>query len=159
MKVKINHTVDHLETVTVDLFGMYRGEYQSHGNQILIPGEGQSVEYDEDDSPHDTLIAWKKGNGKSRNRPGNETRPIHTVQSLANMDNQEREESGFPTMVANNVRCFRRGKAGHVLKDCPVPLQRALSFAPKRGKRRNGARLYWILLKRSWACVSTKGGC
>ena len=58
--------IENMKTVTTNLLGVYRGEYQSSGNKTLFAENGQLSQYDEEDSTNDT---WPTGEREEKGIP------------------------------------------------------------------------------------------
>ena len=77
-----------------------------------------------------TLIVRKTKPGR-RNKPGMEVSAIRNSQSKTNMENGALVASKT-SKSPSKIICYRCGKDDHTLKQCPLPFQPKLAFAPAR---------------------------
>ena len=114
--------IDSLRSTTIRLFGMYSG-IKEPTSKTFVADAG---ELNGEGSP-DELLSLRKS-PKKKARPGTEAKSIRKTQADMNMDN---------AMVVQRVKpgtliCYRCGKKDHLLKNCPLPYQPTLAFAPNK---------------------------
>ena len=101
---------------------MYTGTKEPTSRTFVTDSRVQENEH----SQEELLLLRKAPNKKPR--PGMETKSIRKSQSDMNLEN---------AMVTQRIKpgtliCYRCGKKDHLLKNCPIPYQPTLSFAPKK---------------------------
>ena len=126
----LEHNLQNLRLVPIELLGVYK--------DMLGKSEGAMTVEDSNDlfmdnaDPDMVLSAAKK---KMR-KPGMEVNSMRNAQALSNLPNRSNASQPYVASDGNRsgIICYRCGQKDHVLKDCPLPFQRQLMFAPAKGK-------------------------
>ena len=128
------HDIENLKTVSIRLFGLYRevvsSEQESRAFVLDDVGINSEMEKISDDGEYETFVMRRPKVGK-RNKPGMETTAIRKAQSQTNMENGTMY-APKTTKPNKGIVCYRCGKTDHTLRQCPLPFQPKLAFAPVR---------------------------
>ena len=129
-----SHDVENLKSVSIRLFGLYRdvvhGKTDSKTFVASEATDSADGEAASEIGEHDAFAIRKTKPGK-RDKPGMETSAIRKTQAQLNMENNTMYTQKN-TKSPSKIICYRCGKSDHVLKQCPLPFQQKLAFAPVR---------------------------
>ena len=129
-----DHDIENLKNVSIRLFGLYRDAVTSRqDSRAFVSGEilEQSGSGRTSEEEYETLIV-KRAKPKKKNKPGMESFAIRKTQVQTNMDNGTLYAPKTTKPAQKGIICYRCGKTDHTLRQCPMPFQPKLAFAPAR---------------------------